>query len=723
MLSVTALTLIALPAPLPEPVKFPLTIESIMRGPALVGHAPRALRWSADGTTVGFSWAKADGTANPRYQNYTVKADGTGLKLGELEGVAFDSPPADRGSKLDGRTVYEDRGDLYLYNESTKESKRLTETSERESNPRLLDGGQAIVFSSGESIYRLDIGTGAKTELVSFQTDEKEGQTPSSAPGAKPAIVRIPSGLRRGVLSISPSGTHASMDLSLFPTGGRRADVPNYITRSGYPEMIPTFERVGGSQPSSKTWVVNLESGKVNEIAPLRTGRIGSFRWSSDRVHGIALARAEDNKDDWIVGFDTKADKATVLWTEHCDGWVGGPTRGVLGWYPDGSRFYFGSERNGFSSLLSMPAGGGDVKPIVEGKFEVSDVRLDAVRNRFTFVSSEGSPFIRHLDAVNLDASGKKKLADLSADEDMTYAIAPNGVDVAVVKSKPNRPAELFVGGKQVTVTPTEEWLSGPWIEPTVLQVPSTDGVTVASRLYKPKNWKKGGPGVIFVHGAGYLQNVYDGWSHYYREYMFHHYLMEQGYAVLDMDYRASAGYGRDWRTAIYRHMGGKDLDDIMSGAKWLVDKEGVAKDRLGIYGGSYGGFITFMAMFTKPGTFVAGAALRPVSDWSSYNHGYTAPILNVPQVDAEAYKQSSPINFVEGLQGALLICHGMVDTNVPFQDSVRVAQRLIELGKKNWELAPYPTENHDFQSPTSWTDEYTRIFNLFERTIGSKRH
>ena len=205
-------------------------------------------------------------------------------------------------------------------------------------------------------------------------------------------------------------------------------------------------------------------------------------------------------------------------------------------------------------------------------------------------------------------------------------------------------------------------------------------------------------PGVVFVHGAGYLQNAHKYWSTYFREYMFHNLLASRGYVVLDVDYRASSGYGRDWRTAIYRHMGGKDLEDIVDGAKYLVAKEQVNPKRIGVYGGSYGGFITLMAMFTTPDVFAAGAALRPVTDWAHYNHGYTSNILNVPQKDAEAYRKSSPIYFAEGLKGALLICHGMVDTNVHFQDSVRLAQRLIELRKENWELAPYPVENHGFE-------------------------
>jgi dipeptidyl aminopeptidase/acylaminoacyl peptidase len=214
------------------------------------------------------------------------------------------------------------------------------------------------------------------------------------------------------------------------------------------------------------------------------------------------------------------------------------------------------------------------------------------------------------------------------------------------------------------------------------------------------------------------LHNVVNYWSPYPREYMFNQYLASKGYVVLDMDYRASAGYGRDWRTAIYRWMGGRDLQDHVDGSKYLKKEFGIDPERIGIYGGSYGGFITLMALFTEPKHFGAGAALRPVTDWAHYNHGYTARILNVPDRDTLSYRRSSPIFFAQGLEDPLLILHGMVDVNVHFEDSVRLTQRLIELGKQGWWLVPYPVEDHGFVRPDSWTDEYSRIFNLFETTI-----
>ena len=127
---------------------------------------------------------------------------------------------------------------------------------------------------------------------------------------------------------------------------------------------------------------------------------------------------------------------------------------------------------------------------------------------------------------------------------------------------------------------------------------------------------------------------------------------------------------------------------------------------------------MTFMAMMRAPEVFKAGAALRPVTDWTTYNHEYTSNILNTPELDPQAYKTSSPIEYAEGLRGHLLIAHGMIDDNVFYQDSVRLTQRLIELKKDHWELASYPLERHAFVQPESWYDEYRRIYQLFERTL-----
>jgi dipeptidyl aminopeptidase/acylaminoacyl peptidase len=273
----------------------------------------------------------------------------------------------------------------------------------------------------------------------------------------------------------------------------------------------------------------------------------------------------------------------------------------------------------------------------------------------------------------------------------------------------------------QLTKSTTEVFRTYPWQKPEILSFKGSDGVEVYARLYTPKAKNKNGAAVLFVHGAGYLQNAHNYWSTYHREFMFHNLLTDLGYTVLDIDYRASDGYGRDFRTGIYRHMGGKDLSDQLYGKKYLVEKAGIDANRVGIYGGSYGGFITLMALLTEPGEFKAGAALRSVTDWAHYNHGYTSNILNFPETDPEAYQKSSPIYFANNLQDKLLMLHGMVDDNVQFQDIVRLTQRFIELGKKDWDLAVFPVEAHGFKRTYSWVDEYRRILDLFNENLVQK--
>jgi len=303
--------------------------------------------------------------------------------------------------------------------------------------------------------------------------------------------------------------------------------------------------------------------------------------------------------------------------------------------------------------------------------------------------------------------------------------LSPDEKYLAIRHSYSNQPWELFLKKnnpkdkeKQLTFGQSEAFKEYNWRDPQLVNFQASDGTMVPARLYTPDASVKNNAAVLFVHGAGYLQNVHKWWSLYFREYMFNNMLTDLGYTVIDIDYRGSAGYGRDWRTAIYRHMGGKDLSDQVDGANYLITEHGINKNKIGLYGGSYGGFITLMALFNAPETFASGAALRSVTDWAHYNHGYTSNILNEPANDPIAYRRSSPIYFADGLQGHLLIAHGIVDINVHFQDVVRLSQRLIELEKNNWEMAIYPAEDHGFIEPSSWIDEYKRILKLFNNTL-----
>ena len=566
------------------------------------------------------------------------------------------------------------------------------------------------------------------------------------------APLQLKSGESVRSLEISPDEKYVIAFLSTEATKAKRPIVPSYVTETGYTVDLPARIKVGDTRNASRMASIATADGKVQwlkhelkPVAPVRSEatatqsvtqttdtentaektekeetksserelNLETITWSEDGTAAVLFVRAVDNKDWWLLAFDPATAATRVLVHEHDDAWVHYSTE--FGFLPATRTVWYLSENTGWLHLYTIPFEGGAPRAITSGRFEVENVRVADDRKHFHLTATRESLYEKHLYRVPLTGGTLTKLTTRPGWHEAF--VSPDGKSVADLYSYTNKPTELFVNDVRVTTSPAPEFASYPWLDVPIVDVPARDGAKIPARIYKPANWN-GGPAVIFVHGAGYLQNVHRGWSSYFREYMFHHVLMERGYLVLDLDFRASAGYGRDWRTAIYRHMGGVDLNDHVDAAKWLVSTQAVDAKRIGIYGGSYGGFITLMAMFTTPDVFAAGAALRPVTDWAHYNHGYTSNILNTPQSDPEAYRRSSPIYFAEGLKGALLMCHGMIDVNVHFQDTVRLAQRLMELRKENWEVAMYPMEDHTFVEPTSWADEYKRVLKLFETNL-----
>ncbi len=557
---------------------------------------------------------------------------------------------------------------------------------------------------------------------------------------------------------VSPKGDFITFLLVKYPKNAKRTTIPKYVTESGYTETGKAYPLVGSSQAKYKFGIFSIKQNTVkyvlsknipgikkypkyifeykNFAAAIDTSKtrkviINGPVWNTDGSKAVVVVRSIDNKDRWIMLLNPETGKLKNLDWQHDEAWIGGPgifswngSTGVLGWLGDNETIYFQSEKSGYSHLYTFDVTTRKKHQLTKGKFEIYNPKLSKDKKHWYFTSNAIHPGNRQFYRMDLDGSHVQRLTELIGNNKVF--LSPDEKNLAILYSYTNKPWELYlmknqVGAKMVRITNSlsNEFKSYSWRDPEIIIFKANDGAEVYARLYQPKPEVKNNAAVIFVHGAGYLQNAHKWWSSYFREYMFHNLLVDKGYTVLDIDYRGSAGYGRDWRTAIYRNMGGKDLSDQVDGAKLLVSKYGIDSTRIGIYGGSYGGFITLFAMFKDAGIFKAGAALRSVTDWAHYHHGYTANILNTPQTDSLAFVRSSPIYFAEGLRGNLLMCHGMADDNVHFQDIVRLSQRLIELGKKNWELAVFPVERHGFKRPSSWTDEYGRILKLFETTIG----
>lgn len=669
----------------------------------------------------------------------------------------------------DSRIVYNRSQNLYAWDINTGETIQLTNT--RAADPATTTAGArgnaANAAVTGSTIQEQWLKND-QLEYFEVLKDRKAKREVSEAynkslPKEKELkVIRLEDRSIQG-LNISPDGRFVHYRLfKPAPPTAKSTIVPNYVTESGFTTDIPARTKVGAPSGSSEFFIydrqrdtifkVNTDSipgisdipsfvkdypTRFKEQTKKQLNRPVSFtnpNWSPRGTHMIVEARTEDNKDRWLLLWDTASGNFKMIDRQHDDAWVGGPGTsgfgsGNTGWL-DESNYWFHSEETGYSHIYTYDIIRKEKKAITSGNYEVQQVQLSKDKKAFYIITNEVHPGEQHFYKLNIGDGNKTRLTNMQGANQVS--LSPDEKHIAILHSYSTRPWELYLqenrtSGKsfksseplQITdKAQSNEFKSYPWRDPQVVTFTASDGATVYARLYKPANEKPGKPAVLFVHGAGYLQNAHKWWSSYFREYMFNNLLADNGYYVLDVDYRGSAGYGRDWRTGIYRHMGGKDLSDHVDAVKYLSKNFGIDEKKVGLYGGSYGGFITLMGLFTEPDVFVSGAALRPVTDWAQYNHGYTSNILNEPYTDSIAYRKSSPLYFAEGLKGHLLICHGMVDINVHYQDAVKLTQRLIELGKDNWELASYPMEDHGFVEPSSWTDEYKRIFKLFERTL-----
>lgn len=771
-----------------------LTVEKIMRDPKWIGSSPSNIFWSHDGQYLYFNWNPDNAPSDSLY--FITKDNRIPLKASVAQKQFLLTTNNVAYNTARTAYVYSKDGDIYFTDIKTGKTRRLMNTiGDFESNPKFSFNESKIIYNRNQNLFAWDISSGETIQLTNIQSitppapkkdnlndqeqwlkndqlnyfevlkqrkekaDKAEAYNKNLPKRNELRKLNIDDKTLRG-LSLSPDGRFVTYTLFKAASGNKTTIIPSYVTESGFTTDITGRTKVGEQQGSSEFYIYdrhrdtvwNLKATALPGIKDLpdyvkdypkqlekrvkdssnRPFTINTATWSPNATYLVLDIFSQDNKDRWLMLWDTATHTLDLLDRQRDEAWIGGPGTSQFGnntGWVDEHTFWYQSEASGYSHLYMINVSSKAKKQLTAGKYEVQTAMLSFDKKYFYITTNEVHPGEKQFYRLPVSGSKAERLTTLTGAN--TAILSPDEKSVAFLYSSFTAPWELYLqdnnitasagNGKPFQVTDkaqTATFRSYNWQQPELINFEARDGAIVWGRLYKPRNPDPKKPAVIFVHGAGYLQNAHKWWSSYFREYMFHNLLADKGYYVMDVDYRGSAGYGRDWRTGIYRHMGGKDLNDNLDAADYLVKNFGVDKNRIGIYGGSYGGFITLMALFTAPDAFAAGAALRPVTDWANYNHGYTSNILNEPYTDSLAYRRSSPFYFAEGLKHDLLICHGMIDINVHYQDAVKLAQRLIELGKDNWELAGYPMEDHTFVEPSSWADEYKRILKLFELVL-----
>ncbi len=726
----------------------PQTIKEIMSEPSVAGMRAQSATISPDGKWVLYLW---NAKGEPQTDLYVVSTEsGATKKLLSPSELITKKAKTEKPKPLEYGVVTNDdfaksrrnrignlrwapdskkflfvqNGDIFLFTLNDSKTRRLTKTQSGEFSAQFLDN-ERVLFQQSGNIFALNTKDGTLIQLS------------REANRAKSISVFGASKSKNGSM-IAYSATDGSNQRSIF--------VPNYL---GYFTTAPTIRRgwTKASIYATKTDGSMDASTKISLPKYEGEAFISGLDWMADEKTLLVsrIDKTHKRLQIYAVTFADDKSTASLIFEEVDEKWIGGPTR-ILEPNPSNpNQFIFGSEKDGWhhiylakidSTKFADGKANADISQLTKGKFEVDWARWSSP-NDVVYSSTQNGTAERQVHQIDVSSNEVAQITNSPGMKGGFQLAKPiqAGTKFIYAGSTWRMPSEIFVasacgkkcpksGSRKLTNTTPIEFLKISWNEPKTLQIPSSDGKMIAARAYFPANFDKAKKSkmVIFVHGAGYLQNVINGWNGYYREFMFNQLLTRKGFVVLDIDYRGSKGYGRDWRTDVYDFLGGKDYDDHIDAIDWMAKNYNIDDGKIGVYGGSYGGFMAAMLSMRAPEKIKASAALRPVMDWKNYystNPFYTSQRLRDPKSNPEAYKRSSPIAYAEKLESKLLILHGLIDDNVQAQDSIQLVEQLMRLDKTEFfDLMLYPSERHGFQRSTSWEDEYERIQSLFEKEL-----
>ncbi len=667
-----------------------LQLKTIFHEPYLPGVRPSIAAFHPDGNRIIYSWNDSALSKNEFFITDLVGKKTEEFKQTELIRASY-SP--DRKW-----LVYTEKGDLWLTDIKLKQKTRLTQTKSFEFGVQWSPDSRRIAFSQDGNIFVMDV--------------------------YKPGIIQV----------TQKKDTEPGYSVSGWLGNGEliAAQYDNNDAREVFfPEYVGKFVRPGGSKRGISEITLyhfGVDSSFAHTIYSAK-GWLRSFEASSNGKEALFVFLDEDMKRYSLQVYETSSRKATEIVKDSTNGWFANSFT-TAQFSPKGDYIVFESEESGWNHLYTIKSDGSEKKQLTSGEYEVT--WFEFLNNQeLLMVTSEVDLGERHVYTFDIPTKKLKKLTQAEGFR-KDFLLSPDKKTLVYEKTYFNDPFDVFAlnlkSGKETRISNTvpERFKQISWQKPEYWRFTGRDSSTkINMTMLKPQGFVSGKsyPVVVFVHGAGSLQNVYKGWSEsYWREYLFHQFLTQKGYVVIEVDYRHSTGYGRKFREDVTNWMGKYETEDIIDGLDYAQAQTGLLDlNRVGIYGGSYGGFMALYAVHTAPERFHAAAALRAVTNWENYfyaNPWYTQPRLGTPEKNPEHYKRSSPLTFADSLKRPVYVLHGLIDNNVGFQDAVQYVEKLIQSGNENFDMMMYPSERHSFTDPDAWYDEYRRIFMFFEREL-----
>ena len=678
--------------------KKPITIDTVIQQ-SRENETPQVV-WAPDGKH--FAYFRASGVM---LYDVAGKAEKTLLSLAPLEKAAVPVPEPPRFD-WQNRRVSEDslewahsgkklllsvRGDLFFYSLETGTWEQLTATSEAERDPKLSPDGSRVAFRRGHDLYTLEIASHQLSRL----TDDGSATLLNGEPDwVYPEELDLST-----AYWWSPDSKHIAymqFDIArefVYPqvslTGLRAAAEPERYPQAGTPNAEVHVGVVPASGGATR-WM---------DLGDTRGFLIARAHWTPDSTR-LAVERLNrvQNRLDLLLA-DAAAGTSRPILAESDPYWI---NHNDLFHFVGKDEFLWGSERDGFCHLYLYSLEGQQRKRLTEGDWEVTEVAgVDESSQKVYFISTEASVLDRQLYSVKLNGKDRKRISREPGTHEISMGpTAEYYLDSFSSSTEPQRSAVYSASGDEQSLfrAAKRELLDEYSVQPSeVVQIKAQDGKLLYGRLIKPANFRAGEkyPAVVMVYGGPGEQTVRNDWEGAGWDQV----LAARGFVIWQLDNRGSSGRGHAFETPLYRQFGRTELADQLEGVHYLISQGFVDAARVGIYGWSYGGFLTLYSLLNAPAVFRAGIAGAPVTNWRNYDTIYTERYLGLPSENAEGYRASSPVDNAASLKASLLLVHNIEDDNVLFQNTVQMTDALEQAGKL-FDMAIYTGKSHGVTGP-----------------------
>jgi dipeptidyl-peptidase-4 len=701
-----------------------LTLERLLGMPPLLQPLPSAIKWVGGGHGVacvqripgdeGVRSALVIREVPSGKERVVVFADTVAVPadLAPEGGGRFSlgSPEWDPDGN---RAVFTFGGDVFLVDRAGGRIERATDTDGAEKDPSFSPDGRVLVYTRQNDLYTLDLSTRTETRHTTGGCDSVYNGVLNwvymeelFTRGDVRAHWWSPDGQRLAFLEIREG------PVPVYPI------VDQIPTRATY--TLQRYPRPGDPNPVVRVGVVSVHGGEPTwtDVDTRDDSYIARVYWTGDS-RAVAVEKINRAQDRLTLLFaDPATGKSRVVMEESSDTWVNASY--ARHYYEKKRQFLWGSERDGHAHLYLFKDDGSAIRQVTRGDWEVIDLDgVDEKKGRIFFTANQYGVLEQHLYQISDSGKDLKRLTQ----EEGTHRITMSPdfkyfIDMSSSHARPSHVSVHAASGKWLfdigdAATPALKAIKYP--------VPEFFTVEHEGRVYQCRLWKpldldtsRKYPVIVYVYGGPHSQVVLKSWS---RHDLWHAYMASQGYLVFSLDNRGSHGRGKAWEEPLLKRMGEIELADQVAGVEYLKSLPYVDPDRIGVWGWSYGGYMTLLSMFNAASVFRAGVSVAPVTDWRLYDSIYTERYMKLPADNAEGYDASAPLTHAGKLEGKLLVMHGDADDNVHVQNTTALARKLIDAGK-DFELMLYPQREHSIASPADRIHLYRKMTEFFDRNL-----